>query len=107
MATKTFNTLHIFGFGKVQIIGDDENKKGFNKTVDAGDCKKLQAVINEVFGEKPQDNTSVADDYRAINVFNGMFVDFQANGAKGFRVQWKDLTAKVFEDLVTEVQKLP
>ena len=67
-----WNTLHIFGFGDCQVI----SKEG-GKTKKSIELTKLQAVVDNVWSQKPSENTSTKQ-YHAINVFQGMFADWQA-----------------------------
>lgn len=100
----TFNTIHIFGFGVVQVIGKD-----FNIKVPASSVQTdVDACINNVWSTKPIDNTSTQD-YHAINVFNGLFCDWKSKikEEKGFRSQYKDLDASLFEALAQAVINLP
>ena len=94
-----FSTLHIFGFGDVQVIAKDGGK-----TKKAEDLVNLQAVIDNVWSGKPTDNNS-SKEYHAINIFDGMFADWQAKikGEKGFRTEFKKLNKALIEALVEEV----
>lgn len=96
----TFNTIHIFGFGTVQVIGKDTNIQTPISSVSA----QAQAVIDNVWSKKPSDNNGTKE-YHAINIFNGMFADWQSKvkGEKGFRTQYADLDATLIDALVSEV----
>ena len=63
-----WSTLHIFGFGDVQVISKDGGA-----TKKASTLTKLQAVIDNVWSTKPTDNTSTKQ-YHAINIFEGCFL---------------------------------
>jgi hypothetical protein len=95
----TFNTLHIFGFGDVQVITKDGGK-----TKKASDLTTLQAVIDNVWSKKPSDNTGTKQ-YHAINIFEGMFADWQSKvqGEKGYRTPYLELDKAAIEALVAEV----
>lgn len=95
-----FNTLHIFGFGTVQVIGDDYNIQCPITEVQL----KADAVIDNIWSTKPVDNTSTKE-YHAINIFNDMFSDWQAEiqGEKGFRTEYADLDATLINSLATAV----
>lgn len=97
--TKTYNTLHIFGYGEVQVIGKDLNKK-----VATSELTKVQAVVDNVYSFKPEDSTAT-EEYHAINIFNDMFADWQTKqqGVEGWRVQYAELDADAIEELVAEV----
>ena len=96
---QTFSTLHIFGFGDVQVI-----KKDGGKTKKASELTTLQAVVNNVWSKHPTDYIGT-DLYHAINIFDDMFADFQAKtqGEKGFRTKYSELDATLIEALVAEV----
>jgi hypothetical protein len=97
--TKTYNTLHIFGYGEVQVIGKDSNKK-----VATSELTKVQAVVDNVYSFKPEESTAT-EEYHAINIFNDMFADWQTKqqGVEGWRVEYAELDAVAIEELVAEV----
>jgi hypothetical protein len=99
MAT-TFNTLHIFGFGDVQVITKDGGK-----TKKAKNLTTLQAVIDNIWSKKPADNNISSKDYHAINIFNDMFADWQSKikGEKNYRTKYDELNYQLIETLVAEV----
>jgi alpha-D-ribose 1-methylphosphonate 5-triphosphate synthase subunit PhnL len=94
-----FSTLHIFGFGDVQVVAQPEGA-----TKKASELTALQAVIDNVWAQKPADNTGTKE-YHAINIFDGMFADWQpkVQGEKGFRVQIGSLDMTLVQALVDEV----
>ena len=92
-----YNTLHIFGYGECQVITDTENKK-----VPTSDCPSAQAVVDMVYALKPADNTA-GTDYRAINIFNDMFADYQSPEGN-FRVDYSEVNSALIDALVTEVE---
>lgn len=94
-----WSTLHIFGFGDVQVIA----KEG-GKTKKASDLTKLKAVVDMVWAQKPTDNTSTKE-YHAINIFKGLFADWQSKikGEKGFRTEYDKLVVETIEALIDEV----
>ena len=98
--TKTWNTLHIFGYGEVQLIGKDLNKK-----VATSLLTKVQPVVDNVYSFKPVGNTAT-EEYHAINIFNNMFADWQskAAGVKGWRTQYAELNTVAIEELVAEIE---
>jgi hypothetical protein len=93
-----YNTLHIFGYGECQVITDTENKK-----VPTEDCPSAQAVVDMVYALKPEGNTA-GTDYRAINIFNDMFADYQSPEGN-FRVDYSELNAALIDAVVLEVLK--
>ena len=101
-----WSTLHIFGFGDVQVITKDGGA-----TKKASTLTKLQAVIDNVWSTKPTDNTSTKE-YHAINIFEGMFADWQpkidsykfpVTVPKGFRTEYSKLDDSLIQQLVDEV----
>ena len=96
---KNFNTIHIFGYGETQLISSDSNKK-----VATSILTKVKAVIDNVYSKKPADNNA-GTDYHAINIFEGMFSDWQPKEPKveGFRTPFAELDATLIQALVDEV----
>ena len=92
-----YNTLHIFGYGECQVITDTENKK-----VPTSDCPSAQAVIDMIYALKPVDNNA-GTDYRAINIFNDMFADYQSPEGN-FRVEYAELDSALIDQLVSEIE---
>ena len=95
-----WSTLHIFGFGDIQVITKDGGA-----TKKASDLTKLQAVIDNVWSFKPVDNP-ITKEYHAINIFEGMFADWQTKEAKqkGFRVEpYSKLDNTAIQALIDEV----
>ena len=99
MATTQWSTLHIFGYGETQLIGNDLNKK-----VNTSVLTTAQAVIDNVYSFKPEGNTAT-EQYHAINIFNDMFADWQTSqkGVEGWRVQYPELDATAIDALVAEI----
>lgn len=95
-----FNTLHIFGYGECQVIGD-----GFNYKVATSLCTTAQAVIDNVYAQKPQGSTA-SYDYHAINIFDNMFADWQPNSGDGFRVEYSQLSSTEINALVDQIISL-
>jgi hypothetical protein len=98
-----FNTIHIFGFGTVQVITDTQNVQCNIADVQA----EADACIDDVWGNAPTDYTGTKS-YHAINTFYDLFSDWQPNvqGDKGFRVPYSDLDSSLFEALATKVLSL-
>lgn len=94
-----WNTLHIFGFGNVQVISKDGGA-----TKKASTLTTLQAVIDNVWSKKPADST-LTKEYHAINIFDTMFADWQPKQPKekGFRTPLAELDATLIQALVDEV----
>lgn len=94
-----FNTLHIFGFGDVQVITKDGGA-----TKKSSDLTTLQAVIDNVWSKKNSDNEGTKE-YHAVNIFNGMFADWQSKvkGEKSYRTEYAKLDLVVVQALIDEV----
>lgn len=97
----TFNTIHIFGFGDVQIIAEKTNKiKKY------ADLTKVKSVVDKVYALKPEENTATSE-YHVINIFADMHIDFipktTDETAKPFRIKTTDIDAKALTSLVTEL----
>jgi hypothetical protein len=92
-----YNTLHIFGYGECQVITDTQNKK-----VPTSECPSAQAVVDMIYALKPTDNNA-GTDYRAINIFKGMFADYQSPEGN-FRVEYAELDSALIEQLVSEIE---
>lgn len=96
------STLHIFGYGETQVIGQDGDTQ-VNKKVSSSVLTKVTPVVDDVYSFKPQDNLS-PNEYHAINIFNDMFADYQPSGKfDSWRVQWADLNKVAIDELVAEV----
>lgn len=96
----TFNTIHIFGFGVVQIIGKDFNMQTPVNEIQA----EVDAVVDNVWSTKPTENTGTKE-YHAINIFNTMFSDWQPKikGEKGFRTNYDQLDDTLIHALIMAV----
>jgi hypothetical protein len=96
----TWSTLHIFGYGETQLIGDKVNFKTATSNLLAA-----QPVVDDVYSHKPVDSDASAS-YHAVNIFNGMFADFQPNNGTGFRVQYSELNEILIDALIEEIVAL-
>lgn len=101
--TTQWSTLHIFGYGETQLIGENLNKK-----VSTSALTTVQAVVDNVYSFKPEGNTA-NEEYHAVNIFNDMFADWQTSqqGVEGWRVQYSELDATLIEALIAEIVALP
>lgn len=99
---KKFNTIHIFGYGETQII-----VKNLNKKVLTSSLLNVQAVIDNIYSKKPNDNNA-SSNYFSINIFEGFFADFTPNNnsEKSFRVKYTDLDLNLIHQLVDEIKAL-
>jgi hypothetical protein len=94
-----WSTLHIFGYGETQLIGND-----FNKKVPTSALISVLAVIDDVYSFKPEGNTATKE-YHAINIFNDMFADWQTSqqGVEGWRVNYSELNNVAIDAVVAEI----
>jgi hypothetical protein len=98
----TFSTIHIFGFGDVQMIGSE--KEG---TVKAISLTKLAAFVDHIKTFKPEDVTLT--DYHVIHIFNGMDVRYLGKAAEdknaetSFSVKMDQVNTTILDELVTEI----
>lgn len=96
------STLHIFGYGETQVIGQD-GEENINKKVPSSELNGVTSVVDNVYSFKPLDNLS-PNEYHAINIFNDMFADYQPKGEfKSWRVPFADLNKGEIDALVAEV----
>lgn len=95
-----WNTIHIFGFGTVQVISDTQNVQVAIADVQA----EAQAVIDNVWAGKPEGYTGTKT-YHAINNFNGLFSDWLPNSpdAQSFRVEAANLDQSLLDALAAAV----
>jgi hypothetical protein len=92
-----WNTLHIFGYGESQAIGEDYNKK-----TNTSDLLTAQAVIDDVYAQKPVGNDASAD-YRVITIFNDYEAVYFPNIGDNFTVPFSQLNATLCQALVDEI----
>jgi hypothetical protein len=92
-----WNTLHIFGYGQVQLISNTENK-----LVDSNLCPSTQSVVDMIYSHKPQGNTASIN-YRTINVLNDLFADYQSEEGM-FRTDYSELDISLIDQLISEIQ---
>lgn len=97
----TFNTIHVFGFGDAQVIGEK------NGTVKSATLTKLAALVDHIKTFKPED--VVLTDYHVIHIFNGASVRYlgKASDKKedktSFVVKFADVDATILGDFTTEL----
>jgi glycerol-3-phosphate cytidylyltransferase-like family protein len=96
------STLHIFGYGETQVIGQ-YGETPVNKKTESSQLTSVQAVVDDVLAHKPADVTLQTTEYHAVNIFNNMFADFQPKEGKGFRVPFDQLNKALIDSLVAEV----
>jgi hypothetical protein len=96
----TFNTIHVFGFGDTQVIGET------NGTVKSETLTKLTAFVDHIKTFKPED--VVLTDYHVIHIFNGMDVRYLGKGTENkkdktsFSVKIADVDVTILNDFTAE-----
>lgn len=116
MALK-ISTVHIFGYGEVQVIGSDVDENapkqqrqmmgrknnGVNHKVGSASLTKLAAVVDGLYAKKPADNAATAD-YHSINIFWGTKASYNPKGDfEGWSVNWAEIDTAALDALVAEV----
>jgi hypothetical protein len=94
-----YNTLHIFGYGEIQVITDTENKK-----VATDSIVGVQALVDDLYSKKPSDNPATSN-YRVITILNDMVADYSDEEGNNFRVDYSELNAALIDAVVLEVLK--
>jgi hypothetical protein len=97
-------TIHIFGYGETQIIGDDKMNKKFNTT----DLTKVQDVVNYAYSLKPEGNEAPKE-YHAINIFRDSQIHFipKDSSFESWRFEYADLDTTTIDALATELIDKP
>jgi hypothetical protein len=95
-----WNTIHIFGFGTVQVISDDDNVQVPFSAVEA----EAQAVVDSIWEKRPEDYEGPKT-YHAINNFYEVSSDWipDQRGAKSFRVEKDNLDQALLDALAQAV----
>ena len=97
----TFNTIHVFGFGKIQVVNENGG------TVDAAAVTSLTAFVDHLKTFKPEDVTLT--DYHVIHIFNGFDVKYLGKASGDFKVKHHfsvkltDLDSTIYNNFVNEV----
>jgi hypothetical protein len=114
-----WKTLHIFGYGETQLIDDvkidhqqiftggGELPKIVDNKVSTSTLTKAQALIDFVYSKKPADSDAGVE-FHAITIvrdFHCVYVPKNV-AEKHFRIEYKDMDAKLIQDLVSELQAI-
>ena len=96
-----FNTLHIFNFGKAQLVGEK-----YNKTVDLSELTNAQSFIDSVVAQKPEDFK--IDNFHVLHVFNNLKAVYISTAqdpseVSQFSVEWNNLNLGLLQSLVNEI----
>jgi hypothetical protein len=96
---ENYNTLLIFGYGQTQLITDTKTY-----LVDSSTLPSLDAVIENVYSNKPIDNKS-QEDYTRIAIYNADFADWINNNPEDyFKVSYSELNVNLINSLVIEIK---
>jgi hypothetical protein len=76
-----FSTIHIFGYGETQIIGDANNGK-----VPSSSLTTLVPFVDHVKTFLPESGVTLTD-YHVIHIFDGMDVRYLGQGLEDRTVQ--------------------
>lgn len=108
-------TMHIFGYGDVQIIGtqkSDNNpetsEKDYTKKAPVAALSGITALINSIYALKPVDN-SAGKQFHSINIFQNLFIDFQPKNEGAdkqqnpFRVDFDEIDPAMLQNVINEV----
>lgn len=102
---KSWNVIHIYGYGESHIIGVGDDDKGFSNKVPTSILTTVTPFIDDLFTHKPADNASVSTQYHIIHVFHDNEVRFvpKDSEAEGFSVQISLLNQTTLQNLVNEL----
>lgn len=108
-------TMHIFGYGDVQIIGTEKSdnnpetaEKDYTKKVPAAALSGITALINSIYALKPVDN-SAGKQFHSINIYPDLFIDFYPkninteNQENPFRVDFDEINPAMLQNIINEV----
>lgn len=98
---ENYNTLLIFGYGQTQLITDTETK-----LVNSDELPSLNAVIQDIYSQKPANNKS-QEDYTRIAIYNNDFADWVNNNPDDyFKVNYSELNQVLIDSLVLEIKNI-
>jgi hypothetical protein len=103
---KQFSTIHIFGYGETQIIGNDNNGK-----VQSSELTNLLVLIDHIKTFLPESGVTLTD-YHVIHIFEGSDVRYLGVGTENrkeetsFSVKYDQIDITLLDTLVNEVISL-
>jgi len=103
---KQFSTIHIFGYGETQIIGNDNNGK-----VQSSELTNLVVLIDHIKTFLPESGVTLTD-YHVIHIFEGSDVRYLGVGTEdrkeetSFSVKYDQIDITLLDALVNEVISL-
>jgi len=89
-------TIHIFGYGETQI-----NSKEVSIKVKTTDLKKVQPLVDAIWGKKPEDSLA-EQKYHAINIFGHN--DIRWMSKNGFDLKDEESLKSLIDELIVELQ---
>ena len=98
-----FSTIHIFGYGETQIIGDANNGK-----VPSSSLTTLVPFVDHVKTFLPESGVTLTD-YHVIHIFDGMDVRYLGQGVEdrteetSFSVGFDQIDQTLLTALVDEI----
>ena len=99
----SWSTIHVFGFGKSQIIGTE-----VNSIVENAELKSLEALLSSLAGIQQKGTKITLDGLHSIHISNGLFVDFRPRSFeknKPQRFEWVAIDKKVVNTFANEITK--
>jgi hypothetical protein len=103
---KQFSTIHIFGYGETQIIGETNNGK-----VQSSSLTTLVPFVDHVKTFLPESGVTLTD-YHVIHIFEGSDVRYLGVGTEdrkeetSFSVKYDQINIALLDTLVNEVISL-
>jgi hypothetical protein len=103
---KQFSTIHIFGYGETQIIGNDNNGK-----VQSSELTNLVVLVDHIKTFLPESGVTLTD-YHVIHIFEGSDVRYLGVGTEdrkedtSFSVKYDQINLTLLDTLVNEVISL-
>ena len=103
---KQFSTIHIFGYGETQIIGNDNNGK-----VQSSELTNLVALVDHIKTFLPESGVTLTD-YHVIHIFEGSDVRYLGVGTEdrkedtSFSVKYDQINTVILDTFVNEVISL-
>ena len=103
---KQFSTIHIFGYGETQIIGNDNNGK-----VQSSELTNLVVLIDHIKTFLPATGVTLTN-YHVIHIFEGSDVRYLGVGTEdrkeetSFSVKYDQINVTLLDAFVNEVISL-
>jgi hypothetical protein len=97
----TFNTIHVFGFGKIQVVKENGG------TLDSSAVTSLAAFVDHIKTFKPAGVTLT--DYHVIHIFNNFDIKYLGKNDGNFKVKnqfsvkLSEVDATIYNNFVNEV----